>query len=156
MVWHIPGSGSSPGGGYGNPLHYSCLKNPMDRGAQRATVHIGSHRVDTTEATQHTHKHTHTHTYTHIVGHSWLELPQWLSGIGEPTNARDECSVPGLGRSPREGSDNPLQYSCLKNPMDRGAWQATVHRVIKSQSDTTWVTEHMYIVYKHFCTIYAL
>ena len=40
-------------------------------------------------------------------------------------------SVPGLGRSPGEGNDNPLQYSCLENPMDRGAWQATVHGVIK-------------------------
>ena len=41
-------------------------------------------------------------------------------------------SVPGLGRSPGEGNDNPLQYSCLENPMDRGAWQATVHGVEKS------------------------
>ena len=37
---------------------------------------------------------------------------------------RDEGSIPGLGRSPREGNGNPLQYSCLENPMDRGAWQA--------------------------------
>ena len=37
--------------------------------------------------------------------------------------------IPGLGRSPREGNGNPLQYSCLKNPMDRGAWQATVHGI---------------------------
>ena len=40
-------------------------------------------------------------------------------------------SVPGLGRSSREGNGNPLQYSCLENPMDRGAWWATVHRVTK-------------------------
>ena len=39
--------------------------------------------------------------------------------------------IPELGRSPEEGNDNPLQYSCLENPMDRGAWQATVHGVIK-------------------------
>ena len=37
--------------------------------------------------------------------------------------------IPGLGRSPREGNSNPFQYSCLRNPMDRGAWQATVHGV---------------------------
>ena len=37
------------------------------------------------------------------------------------------CSVSGLGRFPGEGNGNPLQYSCLENPMDRGAWQATVH-----------------------------
>ena len=43
-------------------------------------------------------------------------------------------SVPGSGRSPREGNGNPLQYSCLENPMDRGAWWATVHRVAKSQT----------------------
>ena len=46
---------------------------------------------------------------------------------------RDVASVPGSGRSPGEGHGNPLQYSCLDNPMDRGAWRATVHRVTKSQ-----------------------
>ena len=40
-------------------------------------------------------------------------------------------SIPGSGRSPREGNGNPLQYSCLENPMDRGAWQAIVHGVHK-------------------------
>jgi len=44
---------------------------------------------------------------------------------------RDTVSVPGLGRSPREGNGNSLQYCCLESPMDRGAWQATVHGVIK-------------------------
>ena len=42
-------------------------------------------------------------------------------------NAGDPGSIPGLGRSTGEGKGNPLQYSCLENPMDRGAWQATVH-----------------------------
>ena len=42
--------------------------------------------------------------------------------------------IPGLGRSPGEGNGNPLQYSCLENPLDRGAWQAIVHRVAKSQT----------------------
>ena len=41
--------------------------------------------------------------------------------------------ITGLGRSPRGGNGNPLQYSCLKNSMDRGAWQATVHRDTKNQ-----------------------
>ena len=52
-----------------------------------------------------------------------------------PTNAKDlreVDSVPGLGRLPEGGHGNPLQYSCLENPMDRGAWRATVHGVIKS------------------------
>ena len=47
-------------------------------------------------------------------------------------NAGDLSSVPGLGRSPGGGQSNPLQYSCLENSMDRGAWQTTVHGVIKS------------------------
>ena len=47
-------------------------------------------------------------------------------------HAGNEGSIHGLGRSPGEGNGNPLQYSCLGNLMDRGAWQATVHRVSKS------------------------
>ena len=57
-----------------------------------------------------------------------------------PANARDlreQGSIPGLGRSPRRGDiGNPLQYSCLENPIERGAWQATVHRVAKSGDRT--------------------
>ena len=52
-----------------------------------------------------------------------------------PANARDIRNVgstPGLGRSPGGGKGNLLQYSCLENPMDRGAWQATVHRIPKN------------------------
>ena len=52
-----------------------------------------------------------------------------------PANAGDVDLIPGSGRSP-EGNGNPLQYSCLENPMDRGAWWATVHGIAK-QSDTT-------------------
>ena len=51
-------------------------------------------------------------------------------------NAGDVGSIPESGRSPGEGNCNPLQYSCLGNPMDRGAWKATVHGVAK-ESDTT-------------------
>ena len=54
-----------------------------------------------------------------------------------PANAgdiRDADLILGSGRSPGRGHDNPLQYSCLKNPMDRGAWWATVHGVAKSQT----------------------
>ena len=46
-----------------------------------------------------------------------------------PASAGHASSIPGLGRSPGEGNSNPLQYSCLGNPTDRGAWQATVHGV---------------------------
>ena len=51
-------------------------------------------------------------------------------------SAGDVGSIPGSGRSPGEGNGNPLQYSCLGSPMDRGTWQATVHGVTK-ESDTT-------------------
>ena len=47
-------------------------------------------------------------------------------------DVRNACLILGLGRSPGRGHGNPLQYSCLENPMDRGAWQATVHRVTES------------------------
>ena len=47
---------------------------------------------------------------------------------------RDVDSIPGSGKSPGVGNGNPVQYSCLGNPMDRGAWQATVHGVAKSQT----------------------
>ena len=49
-----------------------------------------------------------------------------------PANVRDVGSIPSPGRAPGEGNGNPLQYSCLGNPMDRGAWWATVHGVTKS------------------------
>ena len=53
-------------------------------------------------------------------------------------NAGDLGSVPGLGRSPGEGNDNPLQYSCLEKPMDRGAWRATVHGIAKSRTGLSY------------------
>ena len=63
-------------------------------------------------------------------------LPQWLDGKESAFNAGDVGSIPGLGRSPGRGHGNPLQYSCLENPMDRGvrgAWGATVQGVAKSR-----------------------
>jgi hypothetical protein len=63
-----------------------------------------------------------------------LGLPGGADGEASAYNVGDLGSVPGLGRSPGEGHDNPFQYSCLKNPRDRGAWWATVHGVTKSQT----------------------
>ena len=63
--------------------------------------------------------------------------PWWLSGKGPACNegdAGDMGSIPGLGRSPGGRHGNPLQYSCLENPVDRGAWWATVHGVAKSRT----------------------
>ena len=55
---------------------------------------------------------------------------------------RDEGSIPGSGRSPGGGNGNPLQYSCLENPMDRGAWWATVHGVTESQTRLSDLAQH--------------
>ena len=80
-----------------------------------------------------------------IVIHDWVTEKQ-ENTLGFPGGAsgkeltcqcrrlRDTGSIPGLGRSPGEGQGNPLQYSCLENPMDRGAWWATVHGAAKSQT----------------------
>ena len=66
------------------------------------------------------------------------------------SNAGDVGSIPGSGRSPGEGNGNPLQYSCLENPMGREAWQATVHGVAKSQTrlnDFTILTMIFYMTW---------
>ena len=55
---------------------------------------------------------------------------------------RDLGSIPGWGRSPGGRHGNPLQYSCLENPMDRGAWRATIHRLTKSQTQLKQRSTH--------------
>ena len=72
----------------------------------------------------------------------YKRLPWWLSSTESPANARDLGSIPGSGRSLGEGNGNPLQYSCWGNPMDRRAWQATVHRVAKNQTQLKWLSMH--------------
>ena len=62
-------------------------------------------------------------------------------GKDSACNVRDLGLNPGLGKSPGEGNGNPLQYSCLENPMDRGAWWATVHGVAKTR--TQWSNSHV-------------
>ena len=65
-----------------------------------------------------------------------MGLPGGSAVKNLPADAGDAAgtgSIPGLGKSPGGGNGNPLQYACLKNPMDRGAWWATVHKVTKSQ-----------------------
>ena len=57
--------------------------------------------------------------------------PRWLSSKESTCQAEGAYLIPGLGRSPGEGNGNLLQYSCRGNPMDRGAWQATIHKVAK-------------------------
>ena len=64
-------------------------------------------------------------------------------------SAGDPGSIPGSGRSPGEGNGYPLQYSCLENPMNGGAWQATVHGVTKSQAQLSDFTFNAYILIKY-------
>ena len=59
---------------------------------------------------------------------------RWLSGRESAIDAGDESYIPALRRFPGEGNGNPLQYPCLGSPMDRGAWQATVHGVADSRA----------------------
>ena len=62
------------------------------------------------------------------------DYPGGLNAKESACNAGDPSSIPGLGRSSEEGNGNPLQSSCLENPMDRGAWWAAVHGVAKSRT----------------------
>ena len=61
-------------------------------------------------------------------------FPGSSAGKASACNARDPGLIPGLGRSPGGGHGNPLQYSCLENPMDRGVWQEAVHGAAKSRT----------------------
>ena len=106
--------GRSPEEGNSNPLQYSCLENSMDRGAWQGTV-PGFAKSRTRLSDFHFHC-------------------QSSEGKESACNTEDAGSIPGSGRSPREWHGNPFQYSCLENPMDRGAWQATVYGVANSQT----------------------
>ena len=119
----IPGLGSSPGEGNGNPLQYSCLENPMDGGAWQATVHrVAKSRTRLSDVTS-------LHFFPGGTSGKEKKNPPANTGdIGE------EGLIPGSGRSPRGENGNPLQYSCLEDPMDKGAWQAAVHRVTQSRT----------------------
>ena len=74
----------------------------------------------------------------------WQYTLLWASQVvlvvkNPPANAGDSSSTPGPGRSPGRGRGKLLQYSCLKNPLDRGAWRATVHGVTQSQTRLKWL-----------------
>ena len=111
----IPRLRRFPGEGNGNPLQYSCLENPIDGGAWWATVH-GVAKSQTQLS----------NSLSLFFSDSVVQNPLAKAG--------DMGLILGLGRSPGEGNGNPLQYSCLGNPRDRGAWQATVHEVVKSRT----------------------
>ena len=121
----IPGSGRSPGEGNGNPLQYSCLKIPWTEEPGRLQSR-GWQKVGHDWATSHSYK-----------WYNW-GFPGGSAGKESSCNAGDLGSIPGLGRSPGEGSGNPLQYSGLKNSID-----CTVHGVTKVRHD--WVTFSLYV-----------
>ena len=83
----------------------------------------------------------------------WVRLLWWLNGKESAHNVGDLSLIPGLGRSPGEGSGNLLQYSYMENSMDGGAWRATVHRV--AESDMTEVTEHTH-TWCRYCEKYLI
>ena len=72
----------------------------------------------------------HKRSFRHLIISVRKNFPDSSVSKESACNAGDLGSISGLGRYPGEGNGNPLQYSCLKNPMDRGAWQAIVHRVV--------------------------
>ena len=84
-----------------------------------------------------------------------VEKCQWLDYFSPACNAGDLGSISGSGRSPGERNGNLLQYSCLENPMDRGAWWASVHRVAKSQTWLQWLSTDTLKVKSSRGTIWA-
>ena len=142
----IPGLGRSPGGENGNPLQYSCLENPMDRGVWLLTVH----RI------------TKSQTWLNDLAHAflicssffwlwgpWLQL-RWQRSLLQCRRPRFN---PWSGRSPGGGNGCPLEYSCLGNPMDRGAWRPRVHRVAKVEFDWMTDTHSVYTFVKLYHTL---
>ena len=79
--------------------------------------------------------------------YNFKDFPGGSDGKASVYNEGDPGSIPGLGRSPGEGNGNPLQEYCLENPMDRGAWQATVNGVTKSQTQLSDFTS-LYTILK--------
>ena len=97
------------GEGNGNPLQCSCLENPRDRGAWWAAVYgVAQSRTRLKRLSS--------------SSICIYDFPGGSDSKSSAYNVGDQGSIPGLGRSPGEGNGNPLQYSCLENPMDGGAW----------------------------------
>ena len=90
--------------------------------------------------------------YLLLIGYIILGFPGGSAGKQSVCNAGDLGLIPGLGRSPGEGNGNPLQYTCLENPMDRGTWRATVHGVTKE----TRLSTHTWLNIKYFLDCLSL
>ena len=108
----------------------------MDRGAWQSTVHgVAKSRTQLSTPL------TKADIFKHLMG-----FPSSSDGKESASNGRDLGSVSGLGRSPGEGNSNQLQYSCLENSVDRGAWQAIVYGVTKSQTQLSDFHFHIKIL----------
>ena len=86
---------------------------------------------------------------------TYLGFPGGSEVKASACNVGDLGSIPGSGRSPGEGNGNPLQYSCLENPMDGGAWRATVHGVAKSRTWLSDFTFTFHLTYRIFLSTYS-
>ena len=128
MGWEGGGRGESGWGTHVDPwlIHVNVWQKPL----QYCKV-ISLQLVKINEKKNY----THIHTYIYSQLYSQVYLYIYLDGKEPVYNAGDLGPIPGWGRSPEGGHDNPLWYSCLENPMNREAWRATVHGV--SESDTT-------------------
>ena len=84
---------------------------------------------------------------------SYAGFPDGSDGKESACNAGDLGSIPGMGRSPGGGHGSPLQYSCLENPMDRGAWLATIHGVPKELDTTERLHLHLLLIETEFTSM---
>ena len=127
----IPGLGRSPGGAHGNPLQYSCLENPIDRGARKVFCHrVTKSQMRLSDIFRRQEEKEQFSLLAPLSLFSMYVASLVTQIVKNPFDdagdAGDVGKIPGWGRSPGGGHGNPLWYSCLENPKDRGAWQATV------------------------------
>ena len=84
----------------------------------------------------------------YLILNKFMDFPRGSDGKVSAYNAGDLGLIAGSGRSPLVGNGNPCQYSCLENPMDRGAWQATVHGVVRTGHNLA--TKPPHLKYRNF------
>ena len=153
--WIFPTQGSNPSlsqfrwilyhlSHHGSPRILEWVAYPFSRGTPwpRNQIRVFSiaGRFFTCWATREAYSFIYIHTHP---GVSVVKNPHANAG-----NRRDVGSVPGLGRAPGGGHGNPLQYSCLENPMGKGALWAIVHRVAKSQIQLKWLSTHTCLTFQ--------
>ena len=127
---HLHFSLSCIGEGNGNPLQCSCLENPRDGGAWWAAIYgVTQSRTRLKRLSSSSSMYE---TGSNLIKKLCTDFP--CSSDSKESACSAGGLISGSGRSPGGGHGNPLQYSCLENSMDRGAWQATVHGVAWSQT----------------------